>query len=111
MAFTAGTLDSWTAVISTERTIDTVTVAGAMCQATIDAKNLANGDTLLLKIYIKVDSGETEQLAWSGTFSHALAEPLIFTPMLSAVGASVRFTVTQTAGTGRAFKARLSYWA
>mgnify|MGYP000988094858 CR=1 FL=1 len=111
MTFTAGTLDSWTATISTARTVDTVTTAGAICQATIDAKNLANGDVLLIEILVKVDTAETEQLAWSGTFANALPEPLIFSPQISCVGASVKFKVTQTAGTGRAFKARLSYWS
>lgn len=111
MTFVAGTLDTTTYSIGTEHSVATVTTTGAHCQGTIDAKNLVNGDTLLVRIYVKVDTGETKQLAWSGTWSHALAEPLIFTPMIGAVGDYVEMTVTQTAGTGRAIKSRLSAWS
>ena len=110
MAITIGTLDSWTATVPTARTLDAVATANGIYQAFIDAKNLANGDTLVVQVLVKVDGAEAEQVAWQGTFSNALAEPLIFTPQLTCIGGSLKVTVNQVAGTGRAFKGRLVSW-
>ena len=110
MAITIGTLDSWTATVPTARTLDAAATTNGIYQAFLDAKNLANGDTVIIQVLMKVDSVETEQVVWQGSYSHALAEPMIFTPQLTCIGGSLKVTVNQTVGTGRAFKGRLVSW-
>jgi hypothetical protein len=110
MAVSVGTLDSWTASINTPHTLDAEKTVNGIYQFFLDAKNLANGDTLIVTVSAKVDSGEAAQVMWSGSWSHALAEPLIFSPQLTCVGSSLTVSVNQTAGTGRAFKGRIVSW-
>ena len=110
MAITLATLDSWTATVPTARTLCATQTANGIYQAFVDAKNLANGDTLVIQVLMKVDTGEVEQVAWQGTFSNILAEPMIYTPQLTCIGSSLKITVNQTVGTGRAFKGQIVSW-
>jgi len=107
MALTIGTLDSWTATVNTERTLDAVKTTDGIYQASIDMKNHAAGDTTEIRCYLKVDTGETEQLYDIWTVQNVLPAPLVMTPPITCHGASVKFSVKQTAGTGRAFKRRI----
>jgi len=110
VAFTVGTLDSWTATVGTARTLDAAVTTNGFCQAHIDAKNLAAGEALEVTVEQKVDSGEAAQVAWAATVMGPLACPLIFTPPLTNVGSSLTVKVKQINGTGRAFKGRITTW-
>jgi len=93
---------SQTATISTEHTLSTPTSPGTYV-LTVDAANLAAGDVLELRCYGKARSGDTERLLYRGTYGPApLAAPLLQSlPIVTPHYA--RFTLKQTAGTGRAF--------
>lgn len=110
MAITLATLDSWTATVPTARTLCAVQTANGVYQAFVDAKNMVNGDTLVIQVLMKIDAAEAEQIVWQGSYSNALAEPMIFTPQLTCIGGSLKITVNQVAGTGRAFKGQIASW-
>jgi hypothetical protein len=68
----------------------------------VDAANLANGETLTLRIKRKARSGDTERLAYEIVVSNVLASPVIVSvPVPAPHGAT--FTLRQDNGTGRSF--------
>lgn len=92
---------SQTAVISTEHTLTTYTSGGTFVLV-VDTADLVNGDTVELKLYTKCRSGDTERLAYVRRFKHAQAEINKYSIPVPA-DVHIKATLTQTAGTGRAF--------
>lgn len=102
MAVSVNTSGTQTATLTTEHTLATLTSAGTY-QLIVDADNLVNGETLVLKIKVKSFTGQSSKLLWQAVFVHDLGgEPLIISP---PVPAPIEFiaTLTQTGGTGRSF--------
>lgn len=107
MAVTAHATGTQTASIGTEHTLDDVASAGVFV-VEVDTVNMAAGDTLELRIYIMVLTAGTRRVAYKETYVDAQnADDLIKVSVpvpneLTDAGA-VRFTLKQTAGTGRNF--------
>ena len=95
------TSGSQTATISTEHTLATVTAAKTL-QLVVDVANMVNGDELELRIYSKARSTDTERRLYFATFSNIQSLELLAS--LAVVSPHyAKFTLKQTAGTGRAF--------
>jgi hypothetical protein len=103
MTVSVNTSGSQTATISTEHTLATITTAG-IYQLMTDLGNLAAGDIVELRAYGKARSGDTERLMW-GPVSYGPIVPAQLLPPSPAIvtAVSLKFTLKQTAGTGRAF--------
>lgn len=97
------TSGSQTCTISTEHTLATITDAG-IYQLHLDLANLADGttpDILTVKLYTKCRSSDTERLSEAWEFIGAQGKPnWRSNPELSPH--HVKFTITQSQGTGRA---------
>lgn len=102
-----------TASIGTEHTLNAPSTAGVYV-LTVNVKDLANGDILILRAYKKVLTGDGQQwLLYEAEYankqgdaaavgSKANGEVLIIsTPIVGAFGCT--FTLHQSAGTGRNF--------
>jgi hypothetical protein len=100
MAWT-DSVGSQTAVIGTEHMIAAPTTPGTYVFM-VDAANLALGDLLELRLYVKIDDTNYRQL-WKAAYGHVQMNPAKIAPSLAVVGAGAKFTLKQTAGTGRAF--------
>lgn len=90
-----------TATISTEHTLATITSGGEF-QLNVDCSALVNGDTVILRQYIKTLSGGASVIAAEVVLSNIPVEPSVFMPRIPA-SQEVKYTLQQTAGTGRAF--------
>jgi hypothetical protein len=101
MAVSVNTNGSQTAVIGTEHTLATITTAGIF-QFVVDTSNLANGDAVELRIYLKPAAGGTEQLTYYTAFGNAQGQPMK-TSLMVPSPISWRATLKQTTGTGRVF--------
>jgi hypothetical protein len=103
---------SQTATLTTEHTLSGAAITGAKSLVlTVNTKNLLNGETLELKIYQKVETGDTggataDELAYTAIYINDQPNPVkISPPIISAYSAT--FTLKQTGGTGRAFPFRI----
>ena len=85
----------------TEDTLATVTDAGTYALA-VDCANMTAGDTVVLRLYGKARSSDTERLMFESSYDNAQADPL---KMSFAVMSPhhLKATLTQTAGSARAF--------
>lgn len=105
MTVAVNTSGSQTATISTEHSLATITTAGVY-QLAVDTNNMVGGtspDILELRAYTKNQgSGDTKRLAYIGTFQGVQMTPQLHSPPIIAP-IYVEFTLTQLAGTGRAF--------
>lgn len=90
-----------TATLTTEHTLAT-DVTGKTVVLVVDTANLVNGETVELKLYTKVLSGGTERLAYYATYIHVQGEPAKYSVPVPA-NISVKATLEQNGGTGRAF--------
>lgn len=97
----ADSTGSQTATIGTEHVIASPTTA-ATYVFEVDTVNLALGDLLELRVYDKIDGANYRQM-WKGTFQHAQINAAKVSPPIAVAGAGAKFTLKQTAGTGRAF--------
>ncbi len=79
-----------------------ITTAGAYLRY-LNVSNLALGDTLEVRVYTEVLSGDTPAIVMLRTLQNAVIEPIVFTPIYPIVN-EIKFSLNQTAGTGRAFK-------
>lgn len=101
MVVAVNTSGSQTAVISTEHDLATVTSAKVL-QLVVDVSAMVSIDVLELRIYGKARTGDTERLLYFATF--AQPQTLALVASLAVVSPHhARFTLKQTAGTGRAF--------
>lgn len=89
------------AVINTEHSLATPTT-NATYVFSVDTSNMVNGDTLELRCYDMVDGTNYRQM-WKGTYQHVQINNAKASPPL-AVTTQAKFTLKQTAGTGRAFQ-------
>lgn len=101
MAVASAGTATQTAVIDTEHTLDTEVTPGVYVLV-VDTGNLALGDKVVLKIKTKAAAGGTSRLAYSQVYQHAQADPIKYSPPVP-VDTEIICTLTQTAGTGRAF--------
>lgn len=74
----------------------------------VDNKNLANGDTVELRVYTILDTADnnTSQLVVMASLSNAQAQLNWYSipvPVDGTVTNQIKFTLKQTAGTGRTF--------
>lgn len=107
MAVTAQSSGTQTATISTEHTLLDVAVAGTFTLH-VDTNIMAAGDLLELRVYQIILTGGTRHVAYFAQFFGDQAtddEVKISVPISNELtdAGSLRFTLKQTAGTGRAF--------
>lgn len=100
MTWTIDSSGSQTAVIGTEHVLDSPTT-NATYIFTVDTVNMALGDLLELRVYDMVDGTNLRQI-WKGAFQHIQINIGKVSPPI-AVTAGGKFTLKQTAGTGRVF--------
>ena len=98
---TSNSNGSQTATLTTEHTLATITTDGSFVIG-VDAANLVLGETLTLKVKLKVRSVGTTRLAYEATYSHVQNEPVILSIPVASTNEIV-FTLEQNGGTGRAF--------
>jgi hypothetical protein len=107
MAVTAQGTGTQTATVTTEHTLLDIAVAGTFTLH-VDTNAMAAGDVLELRVYQIVLTGGTRRVAYFQSWSGAQpADDLIkisvpISNELTDAG-SLRFTLKQTLGTGRAF--------
>lgn len=105
MAVSINTSGSQTATINTEHILSgaAITTPG-IYQLKVDLGALVAGDVVELRMYGKVRATDTERLMW-GPVSYGPIVPsgLIAVSPADVTAASVKFTLKQVAGTGRAF--------
>lgn len=96
---------SQTATINTEHILNTAaTTAAGIYVCKVDLGALVAGDILELRMYGKVRSSDTERLMWGpATYGPVLPSVLIAVAPADVCAASVKWTLKQVAGTGRAF--------
>ena len=100
MAWTVDTSGTQTATINTEHSLSTPTTS-ATYVFSVDTKNMVNGDLVELRCYDMVDGTNYAQM-WRATFQHVQTNNAKSSPPM-AVTTQAKFTLKQTAGTGRAF--------
>ena len=101
MALTSKSSGSQTATLTTDHTLATITDAGTYV-LTVDTANLADGETLTLRIKSKTRSADTSRLVYEANFEHAQSENFKASPAIPVIAEGV-FTLEQNGGTGRAF--------
>jgi hypothetical protein len=89
-----------TATIGTEHILDSPTT-NATYVFHADMVNLVLGDLVELRVYDMVDGTNYRQV-WKGTYQHVQINNGKASPPI-AVTTQAKFTLKQTAGTGRAF--------
>ena len=100
MAWVVDDSGSQTATVNTEHTLGTPTTI-ATYVLSVDTVNLVLGDTVEIRAYDMVDATNYRE-AFKFTYEHAQARNgKVFPPI--AVTTQAKFTLKQTAGTGRAF--------
>jgi len=92
---------SQTATVTTEHTLATITTSGSFVIA-VDANAMALGDTLILRVKLKVRSAGTTRLAFENTYSNVQNEVVLISIPVASTNEIV-FTLEQSEGTGRAF--------
>lgn len=101
MAVVVESSGTQTAVIGTEHSLASPTTAKTR-QLVVDLSNLANGDTVELRIKRKALSTGAIRTWQLASFAHAQAAPVVLSvPIPSPHGAE--FTLKQTTGTARNF--------
>ncbi len=101
MALTVVASGTQTATIGTEHTLNTDTT-GKTYVLVVDTGAMVLKDILELRIKTKVLSGGTEREAYIAYYSHVQAKPQKYSVPVPA-NQSIKATLKQTAGTGRAF--------
>lgn len=117
MSLTVQTTGTQTATINTEHTLVNANATAGVWQLTVDLSNMAVGDTLELRAFVKTLTGDTNpKLAFYAQFadvrgdgaapgSAANGEVVVDSPPITSPYA-ISFTLKQTAGTGRSFNWR-----
>ena len=100
MAWAVDASGTQTAVISTEHVLDAPTTV-ATYVLSVDCVNLTLGDLVELRCYDMVDGTNYRQM-WKRAYQHGQTNNAkVFPPI--AVTTQAKFTLKQTAGTGRDF--------
>lgn len=102
MAVSEKTGGTQTAVIATEHTLATIAAAGTY-QLGVNTSNLVDGDTVELRVKVKLRSGNTLRQVFKAVYTNNQGDDEI--KISPPVPAPFEFVATlkQTAGTGRAF--------
>lgn len=107
MAVTAQSTGTQTATIGTEHTLLDIAIAGTFTLH-VDANAMVAGDIVELRVYQIILTGGTRRVAYFQVYSGA--QPAddkikISVPISNELtdAGSIRFTLKQTAGTGRSF--------
>lgn len=67
--------------LDTEYTLDTETGAGVYVLV-VDCNVLANGDTVILRMYTKAKTGSTSRIAYEASFSDVQGNPNKYSPAI-----------------------------
>lgn len=102
MAISEVTSGTQSATLDTEHTLTTQTGA-EMYVLVVNLVNMADGDTVILRIKTKVLSGGSASLAFSETFTDNQTDEVVYSPPVPSAH-SAAFTLEQTDGTGRSFE-------
>ena len=81
----------------TEDTLATLT-GTKFYQLFLDLNDMVDGDVLTVKAKVKVLSGGTSRLAYSGTYTHTQGEKIVCTVPIASDQECI-FTITQDSGT------------
>jgi hypothetical protein len=100
MTWTVDSSGTQTATIGTEHVLASPTT-NATYVFSVDCVNMAVGDLVELRCYDMVD-GTNFRVEFKGTYQHVQGESAKISPPL-AVTTQCKFTLKQTAGTGRSF--------
>jgi len=105
----SGASGTATASVGTEVTVaDLTSSQGHVLDAFLDLRNMASGDTVVIKLYQMAISGGTLSRVYYQKFVNVqddagnLKSPLLYIPAMTAT-AEWKLTLTQTAGTARTF--------
>lgn len=101
MAWATDNSGTQTATVGTEHSLDTPSTIGTY-KFKVDTSNMANGDVLELRIYEQID-GTNYRQCWKGTFQNIQINPGVVSPVHETSGNTLKFTLKQTAGTGRSY--------
>jgi hypothetical protein len=102
MAVTSAAHGTQTATLDTEHSLATDTDAGVYIFV-VNMYNLANGDTVILRIKTKAVHDGTARLAYYAVYTHAQTE-LIKYSVPVPIDTYIEVTLEQTDGTGRDFE-------
>lgn len=100
MTWTVDSSGSQTATVSTEHILASPTT-NATYVFSVDTVNLVLGDLVELRCYDMVDAVNFRQI-WKGAFQHVQTNVGKVSPPIACT-TQCKFTLKQTAGTGRAF--------
>lgn len=101
MAHAVESSGTQTATVGTEHTLATPATLNTRVLS-VDLTNMALGDVVELRIYVKVASGGSQVLYTVSTYAHTqIEDAVISVPVPMPYGG--QFTLKQTAGTGRSF--------
>lgn len=89
------------ATLDTEHTLDNDTTGKTYVLA-VDLGAMLSGDITVLRIKTKVLSGGTLRLAYSATYAHVQAEPIVYSVPVPA-NIEIECSLEQTDGTGRSY--------
>lgn len=87
--------------LDTEYTLDTETDPGVYVLV-VDCNVLANGDTVVIRLYTKYASGGTSRVAYSQSFSNVQVEVNKYSPAVP-IDTELVAKIEQTDGTTRTF--------
>jgi hypothetical protein len=105
MSWTLSSSGTPTLSIGSETTLVTDT-NNATFVLEVDVTNMVNGDLLEIRIYTVTLSGGALTQAWKGTYQHNQVNDHKISPPIAS-DQSLKCTLKQTAGTGRAFPWKL----
>ena len=90
-----------TATVTTVHTLDTWSTSNVRVLA-VELHNMAAGDTVELRIYMKDAGSGTDRIVWKATYSHAQEITFAQSPPI-ATPFGGKATLKQTQGTSRSF--------
>ena len=97
MAVTIEASGTQTATLTTEHVLATETEAKVYVLL-VDTKNLVNGETLELRVKLKVLTGSTSALVYYATYIHAQHEIVKSSIPVASPGFEIIFTLEQNGG-------------
>lgn len=103
MALSESVGGTQSATVGTEHTLATIVAAGYY-HFGVDLSNMANGDTVELRAYVKLRSSSSSIILFERVYKHAQgAEKIVISPPIPAPF-ELKVTLKQTTGAGRSFQ-------
>lgn len=88
----------------TEQTLVDLTSKAGVLKFVLDTRNMASGNTTVVRVYKKAKVGGTLSLLSATTYNDAQSVPLKETDGLTySLGTELKITIERTAGTNRAY--------